>query len=409
MGGVQRTTKFVKYLNHFGWKPIVITSSPKLYYAFDFEMLNELKDIEIVRTDGEVERSIDRKEIKFKNEKLRNFFSKLSQIFLVPDTKILWEKKAIRYAEKIINSEKINLIFSTAPPYTDFLVGYELSKKYDIPLVLDYRDDWIECPYNFYFTPFHKRLHLKLERKILNYANAFITINYKIQNLIFDRYPEIDIKDSEVIPQGYDPDDFINAKDIADKLISEKKKFRFCYSGSFFNLMTPEFFLKGLQLAFLKKPELKNKIEMFFVGIFPEKFIKLINDLELKDNIVLTGYLKHLESTAYLLTADVLWMMIGKSSKSFMISTGKLFEYIGTGKPILASVPGGAARDILSAYGAEFITDPDDINDLSEKIIHLYELYEQNKLPVGKKDFIDKFNRKYLTQKLVDIFNKVCI
>lgn len=407
MGGVQRTAKFVKYLNKFGWEPIVITSSTKLYYAFDKDLLDELKQIKTYRT-GETPTDLtQKKEIRFRNETLRKFFSKFAQIFLIPDTKIFWKKKAIKKAIDLIKQTNIDLIFTTAPPYTDFLVGYELSKMLNAPLVLDYRDDWIECPYNFYLTPLHKRLHLKLERKILNQAKTFITINNKIQSLIFQRYPDIQIKYSQVIPQGFDPEDFEKAKANTNKIISQKNRMRFCYAGSFLNLMTPEYFLKALRATFDKIPELKTKIEAYFIGIFPEEFIPLVNTLSLKDNITITGYLNHIECTAHLLASDVLWMMIGSSQKSFMISTGKLFEYIGTGKPILASIPSGTAKDTLSGYGAEFFTEPDNINQISDAIIHLFNLFQQGRLPTGKPEFIDKYNRIHLTERLADIFNKV--
>ncbi len=407
MGGVQRTAKFVKYLCKFGWEPIVITSTPKIYYAFDFNLLEELNHIHIIRTGGDIEKINSTKEIKFSDESFRKILSKLGQIFLIPDTKVFWKKDAIKCAESIIKGNNIDLIFSTAPPYTDFLVGYEISKKYNIPLVLDYRDDWIQCPYNFYLTPFHRKFHIKLERKILNHSNAFITINYKIQNLIFDRYPEIDFKNSEVIPQGYDPEDLSKAKEISDKILAEKKRMRFCYSGSFFNLMTPEYFLKSLRVAFDREPEMKSQVEAYFVGIFPDKFIPLIKNLDLEENIVTTGYISHIESMAHLIAADVLWMMIGRSKKSFMISTGKLFEYIGTGKPILACIPAGTAKDALSGYGAEIFTDPDDVNEIAKKIILLFNQYKQGKLPTANKEFISRYNREILTKKLASIFNKI--
>ena len=40
--GVQRTSKFVKYMPDFGWEPTVLTIQPKAYYAFDDSLLKEL-------------------------------------------------------------------------------------------------------------------------------------------------------------------------------------------------------------------------------------------------------------------------------------------------------------------------------------------------------------------------------
>ena len=45
-------------------------------------------------------------------------------------------------------------------------------------------------------------------------------------------------------------------------------------------------------------------------------------------------------------------MMINKSERSDLHSTGKLYEYFGAGKPILACVPDGVAKRSLAMYGA---------------------------------------------------------
>ena len=164
MGGVQRTAKFVKFMPEFGWEPVVLTVTPKLYLAKDDCLLEELskKNIKIYRT-GEAENDNGQKVVNFKNDSNRKFLSNLSQTFLIPDSKILWKKKALALADKIFNENDIELIFATAPPYTDFLIACELKKKYNIPVVTDYRDSCVDCPNNFYLTPFHKSAHGRKE------------------------------------------------------------------------------------------------------------------------------------------------------------------------------------------------------------------------------------------------------
>jgi hypothetical protein len=45
MGGVQRTLKFSKYLLDHNWQPVVITCSPKKYFAFDEYLLRLLREL----------------------------------------------------------------------------------------------------------------------------------------------------------------------------------------------------------------------------------------------------------------------------------------------------------------------------------------------------------------------------
>ena len=48
MGGVQRTLKFAKYLKDFNWQPVVLTDSPKKYFAVDNSLLQEALDSGII-------------------------------------------------------------------------------------------------------------------------------------------------------------------------------------------------------------------------------------------------------------------------------------------------------------------------------------------------------------------------
>lgn len=408
MGGVQRISKFAKYLPDFDFMPLILTSSISDYYAKDEKLLEEIKEknIKIFRAGGKDK--VISKGSSFSSgysENFRKFLSKASQIFLTPDTKVLWKKSAIAKAEEIIKSNKPDIIFATAPPYTDFLIGNYLSLNYSIPLVIDYRDAWVDCPYNFYLTTLHRLFNEKLEKKILLNSSAIVTINEEIREIILKRYKVIPEDKIRIITQGYDEEDFIKSG-IKEK---PEEKFRITYSGSFFNFMTPEFFLRGLRKAIEIKPEIQSKIEAMFIGIFPSEHIDLIKKLNLENIVTLKGYINHNECIEFIKSSDALWFMIGESKWSYMISTGKLFEYIGSGKPILACIPDGTAKNLLNKYGNSFICNPHDVNAISLNIIKLFDQYKSGTIQEGNKEFREKFSRKKLTSELVELFNETLL
>jgi glycosyltransferase involved in cell wall biosynthesis len=404
MGGVQRTAKFVKFLPLSAWEPVVLTVNPKIYLAKDDCLLGELKKdgIKIYRTGGD-ENTPEHKVVKFKKDSNRKFLSNLSQTVLIPDSKILWKKKALALADKIFAENDIDIIYSTAPPYTDFLIACELKKKYNVPVVLDYRDSWIDCPNNFYPTPVHKSIHKKMEAGVLKSADKIVTINSRIKELIIERYPFKTGNDISIIPQGFDPDDFekySGAKNSSGKM-------RITYSGSFLNYYTPKYFLKGLALAISKNPGLKNKVEACFIGSFPDEYKSYIASLGLTDISNIVGYVEHTQCIKLLLESDILWMMINKTERSDLHSTGKLYEYFGAKKPILACVPAGVARESLKKYGAVKLTGPDDVNAISEAILEFFEMYKNNSLPKPNEELISSYNRKKLTGELAGVFGLV--
>jgi glycosyltransferase involved in cell wall biosynthesis len=404
MGGVQRTAKFTKYLHYFGWQPHVLTVNPTVYLAKDEYLLNDVEKAGVIihRTGAKNENNGHHKVVKFKKDSNRKLLSNISQTFLIPDSKILWKNKAAELGSEIIEKENIDLIYSTAPPYTDFLIAVMLKQKYGIPLVLDYRDSWIDCPNNFYPTPFHKNRHRKLEDGVLHNADAVITINSRIKELILEKYPFVNGEKIKVIPQGFDNEDF-----QPDNTQNKKTKFRITYSGSFLNYYTPKHFLDALVKIFNNNHELKNKIEAMFIGTFPDEYKKYAEENGVLDSLIFTGYIEHSKVTKYLSESDVLWMMINKTVRSDLHSTGKLYEYFGARKSIIACVPEGVARTSLKDHGAVILTGPDDVNAIADAILKYYEMYLNHTLPIPDEKFITAYDRKTLTGTLSGLFDSV--
>jgi len=166
MGGVQRTLKFAKYLPEFNWQPVVITDSPKKYFAVDKSLLKEAVDSGIIieRT-GKGDFNPDKIIVKAPNENFRKTASKISQFFLIPDSKKFWKKKALKKIDEVWKKYGgFDIIYSTAPPYTDHLIGVAVKNKYNVPLITDYRDAWVDSPVlNHYPTPYHKLANIRLE------------------------------------------------------------------------------------------------------------------------------------------------------------------------------------------------------------------------------------------------------
>ncbi len=401
MSGVQRTLKFVKYLPDHGWEPTVLTITPTAYYALDFGMMRELEEsnVRTVRTNSlDPTRLFEKgKPIKMPHERIRVLLSKLSQIIFIPDNKIGWKREALKVGRQLLREQQFDVILSTAPPYTCHLIGQELSKEFRVPLVLDYRDAWVDNPLHFYLTPFHKLLQQRLEKSVLRTSNRVVTINRRIKELMITRYRFLGYNDIAIIPQGYDPDDFRLDESVE---LPYSKKMKFTYAGTFYHNRTPKYFLTALSQLLKEKPNLRNKIEATFIGAFRNENMSLIETLELQDVVKVFGYLDHKSTVGYLMASDVLWLTIGKGKGEDMVSTGKLFEYIGARKPILGLVPEGIASATIAASTAGTVVDPYDIEAIKRAIEDYYRLWEKHELPEIPVEFADDYNRIKLAGEL---------
>lgn len=404
LSGVQRTLKFVKFMKNYNWEPTVITAGNVGYFAHDKSLLKELEesDVKIIRTSALDPNSLLSKfgTIKLPNEFIRKSFNRLSQALFIPDNKISWSKKAYNIASELIEKENFDLIFVTIPPFSSFRSAAKLRKKYNIPLLVDYRDLWLNSYFSFYPTFLHKFIHKQMEYNSLKAADKITVTNRKIKEKLINTYKFLTFDDIVIVSHGFDQEDFENIEPIP----KQNDKMIITYSGVFMEYNTPEYFLKAFKKVIIENPEAASKIELHFVGYLRKENQKLIKKLMLEPYVKDFGYVDHKESVRKIISSDVLWIMVGRKKNIEAILPGKLFEYFGARKPLIACLPKGAARTAAIAYGASFITEPEDIEEIKSAILKVYELYSKNKLPLPNEEYIEQHRRDYLTELLTKQF-----
>jgi hypothetical protein len=324
-------------------------------------------------------------------------------LLFIPDSKIRWKKKALKKINKIWNKyDGFDLVYATAPPYTDFLIGQEVKKKYRIPLVIDYRDAWVDSKVlNFYPTPYHKLSNIKKEKKVLQDANKVITTNRRVKEMLIARYGNVDYNSAKIFPHGYDNEDFELA---SEKNLPKTNKMRITYSGSFYT-RNPKFYIKSIKLFFDKHPDLKDKVEFLFLGHFTKDHIKTAKDYGIYNSLNLTGYVNHFECVKYLLASDVLFLLISRGENDDAAMPGKVGEYIGSRKNIVACIPEGVTRNILKSYNAIKFISEEDSQKIADAFYEYYKLFENNEMPIANEEMVLQYDRKLMTAELAREFN----
>jgi len=400
LSGVQRTLKFVKYMKRNNWDPVVLTTGNVAYFAHDYSLLKESEEagIRVVRTDGKGPNALLSKfgTVKIPSEFIRKIFNRISQSIFIPDNKISWTRSAYKTAEELLTNEKFDAIFVTGPPFSAFLMGAKLKNKFDLPLFLDYRDLWFGSYFAFYLTPVHKYLQKRCEYLSLKAADLIFVTNRKIKEKLLNFFPFLTFEDVVIIPHGYDVEDFEKIKPVP----KTNNKLVISYFGIFMEYCTPEYFLKAFKKLSVERPDVAQDIELHFIGFLRKENTKLVRKLKLEGFVKDHGYISHSEALVKLISADVLWLMVGKKRNIDAILPGKLYEYMGSLKPIIACVPDGAALSAVKEYGASFIIDPFNIGEIKDTILNVYELYRNNKLPKPDEEYVAKFRRDYLTEQL---------
>ncbi len=406
LSGVQRTLKFTKYLRKYNWDPTVLTTGEVGYFAHDLSLLNEVEknDIRVIRTESSDLNSLLKKfgTIKMPAEWIRRIFSRISKTFLIPDNKKNWSKRAYLKAKEILSQERFDIIYVSAPPFSSFASTAKLREEFDIPLIVDYRDLWLQNQFAFYPTKYHKIKHKKLEYKALRNSDHIIVVNRRIKEELLKVYKFLNFDDISIITHGFDNEDFVNNPE--EDREKRDRKIRMLHTGTFYEGITPLYFLKAFKKLTIEKPEIAQNFELHFTGYFRNENHKLARKLNLQDFIFDHGYLDHGDSIRKLKSADILWFMLPDSKNMDTVTVGKLFEYLGARKPILACVPEGISRKIAQEYGASFITSPKDVQGIFNTLVEIYKLFYNNNLPEFNEDFVLKHDRDALTKQLALLF-----
>ncbi len=404
--GVQRWLKFSKYLPEFGWEPIILTVDPEYaaYPVTDFSLKEDLPSlVKVYFTPAINYFGIYKKDISkipsagFANSIDNTLKGKLLRFirgnFFLPDPRKGWNKYAIKKACELIETEGIKNVITTSPPHSTQLIGLKIKKKYPaLNWIADLRDPWTDIYYykQFYPTFFSKLIDLGYEESVLRKADKIITVGASLKNLFSLKVKGIENK-TEVITNGYDKDDF------SGMIAQTPSKFTITYVGTLSDIYPIDGFLNALY-SFKEKG---NEFILRFIGSVSQKQKDLIQSKTIDSIVEFIPYVDHAEAIKYMLNTSVLLLIIPDHQSNKSIITGKLFEYLASGKPIVCLGPAdGDAAGIIENTGHGITFSYSDSKGVSEYLSTLF-----SGISIIEKRSPEVFSRMELTRKIIPLFS----
>ena len=406
--GVQRWLKFVKYLPDFGIKPIVYIPKNPTYPIIDQDLLSEVPaGVTILKQEifepyamasilskGKV-RKISAGIIP--EHKKQSITEKVSlwirgNLF-IPDARVLWVKPSVIYLQKYIEENNIDTIITTGPPHSVHLIGFHLKKKTKVNWIADFRDPWTTIGYqkSLKLSSFAASKHKKLEREVLTYADEIIVTSKSTKA----EFAEITKKPIHVITNGYDVETVERQKVDA--------KFSISHIGSLLSERNPEILWQTLAELVVDIPSFKDDFELKLIGTVSESVLQSIEENSLNSFLHNLGYVSHAEAIAAQRKSQLLLLLEIDSPATKAIIPGKLFEYMVSGRPILALGPEGADfADILKETNTGIFITYQERQKLKSTLIELYSQFLNGDLKVNAAG-LQQYSRKNLTGKLADV------
>ncbi len=416
--GVQRVLKYTKYLREFGWEAVVLTVENANYPAFDYSLLSELpEDIKVFRTKifepyefyraftGKKNEPIDVNVIKKEDQKL-SFKEKVAEFiratFFIPDARIGWYPYAKKKAKEIINTHKIEAIYSSSPPYTCSIIARYIKRKFKLPWIAGFRDPWtgfISAPKRWLIP---RWIDQRLEFSVFDEADLVEVAWEGIAKDAFSKYPNLDSQKFIHIPNGFDPEDFPQIE------YSPNQKFTLTYTGSMYGRRNPKSLFEAIELLISREEINPNSFLIKLIGRFGGEIYEMIEQTSFKNSIKVVGYLEHSESLKELVTSDALLLIVDESKESEEIVPGKVFEYLGSRRPILAICPtNGAVAKLIMKTKSGLVAHQTQIEQIAENFKKLFEMWKNKENFEPNVEKIFEYNRKNHAQKLASLLDLI--
>lgn len=418
--GVQRWLKFAKYLSGFGWEATVVVPENPDYQLLDTSLISEIpKDTNVIKVpirepfrfyrrlfQGNKSTDVGVALISSKKNTLKDkILFWIRGNIIIPDARRFWIRPVVKMLRKYLNENHIDVIVSNGPPHSLHLIAYRIKKEFNhIPWISDFRDPWTKI--DFYqelkTTKLADNIQKRQERNVILSADRVITISESNS----EDFREIKKDNVFTITNGFDHEDF-------DSISIEKldDKFSISYIGNFTANRNPSIFWVALGELVKENDDFKKDIQIRFVGVVDFQVYEDIKNNGLDNFVEEIGYVSHSEAIRYQKSSRVLLLVINKSGNPKGILTGKLFEYLASGRPILLVGPtDGDAAKIIEKTESGLVCSAEEKSDIKKAVLKLYDNFKNNESAIKRnQEEINRFSRKGLTAQLVDIMNEMIL
>ena len=406
--GVQRWLKMAKYLPQFGWEPVVYTPKNPELMARDEGLLKEvspnltlwkrpitepyaLYKIFTGRKGQTIKPGFISNNTPPWKERLSLF---IRSNFFFPDPHCLWRRPSVRYLTKRLKEAPVDWIITTGPPHSMHLIGKDLHRKTGTPWLADFRDPWTGIYYfkHLKMLPLTIKRHKRAERAVVGKADIVTVVSPQMKREFLPLNP----KKIEVIPNGYDPTDF----EVEPKRIDGK--FTICHTGLFTRNANPNQLWMALAEIVAEHSAFAQALHIRLVGQTDDAIRHSIEEVGLLPYCAFVPYVSHLEAVAYQKGANLLLLTLKKEPESKGIITGKLFEYLASGKPVLGIGPvEGDLAEILTECNGGTMHEFEDFESIKRSILYYFHLFcRKEAWNASRHEAIAAYSRKNLCEKL---------
>lgn len=262
------------------------------------------------------------------------------------------------YAITELSESPPDAVLASGPPFHTFVAANFVAKHFGVPLILDYRDEWTECPFDFVSK---NSDDVKWEKRCLENAAAVIFTtqsHIEHQTRVFS---ELSHNRTHLIPNGWDVDDFDAAgSEACQKPLVGSDIFQLSHIGTLAGHNLPGNFLSNVEQAFDMLPVLRERLRIRFVGRRSPEAENELHRFAYQDNLEIIDHVDKRTANRLMMESDALLLISAEGLERYL--PGKLFDYVASRRPILvAGQPGESANVVKLLHAGLHIRDASEL------------------------------------------------
>jgi glycosyltransferase involved in cell wall biosynthesis len=403
----QRNARLVHHLPEHGYEPVVVTGPGSPSWA-PLDRSLRLEGVETYRVAGpEPARSGE-------------WGRRAERWLRYPSAWQRWWDEQARHTGR--RAVRVDLVHASIAPYETAETALAVARELRRPLVVDLEHAWALDEMTTYPTRLHRGLDLLHMRRVLSAASAVVMSTPEAARRARELVPG---KRVAVVPSGVEHDEFTGPAERGDGV------FRIVHTGSFQTrlALTLERFgtlhrilggvIPGVDFLTRSHVYLLEALARVEQDLRRPVELHLVGDLTPEDEAALAhapvpvrrhGYLPHEETVALIRTADLLFLPLHnvREGSRVAIVPSKTYEYLASGKPILAAVPDGDARDLLARSGTALICRPRDVEGLARSLARELRRWRAHiAAPYANPSDLVAFEYQELTAELAAVYDSV--
>ena len=240
-----------------------------------------------------------------------------------------------------------------------------------------------------------------MERSVFSEADAVECAWEGIIKDALEKYPLLDKNKFYHVPNGFDSSDFPKVEK------KDNDKYTITYTGSMYGRRNPASFFAAIEKLIAAGKIKPEELHLRFVGRFGAEVEEMFEKVSFKNSIEIISYVPHSESLKFLIQSDALLLVVDEAKESEEIVPGKVYEYIGVMRPIIAIAPKESAiAKLMNETGSGRVAHQSETDKIADILKEYFEQWKNRTLRFNPDfDLIKSFERREAAKKLAQILD----